>query len=166
MIHLGRWSFPHWAIKLLLILASGIGLLASFRAETGVRGTVAMLVVALSLKLLEIHRRRDALVLILVAAFLAATVFLFAQEIFVALYVLFSLAVIIAALVSIHQNPQETDLVRPLRRSLRLLLSALPVMLVLFLFFPRFAPSGRCGLRRVPPKPALPKPWRRATSAA
>ncbi|MBV1789552.1 DUF3488 and transglutaminase-like domain-containing protein [Marinobacterium sp. D7] len=140
MIHTGRWPLPHWSVKLLLILAVAAGLLLSFSRETGMNATVALLVAGLALKMIEIYHRRDALVLLYVALFVCATSFLYHQSIAMALYALFSVVLVIAALNSIYQDPQRTDLIRPLRRSLRLVSLSIPLMLVLFVLFPRIGP--------------------------
>ena len=148
MIHAGRWPFPHWSIKLALVVAVSGGLLLTFNRDTGMSATVALLVAGLALKMIEIYHRRDALVLLYVALFVAATTFLFYQSIGVALYVMLALGVVITALNSIFQNPMQNDMMRPLRRSGRLLLFSLPMMLVLFLLFPRIGPLWSIPLDR------------------
>ncbi|WP_432695778.1 transglutaminase TgpA family protein [Marinobacterium sp. YM272] len=140
MIYTGRWPLPHWSLKLALILAVAAGLMVTFTRETGMRATVALLIAGLALKLIEIYHRRDALVLLYVALFLTGAGFLFHQSILMALYALMTVVFIIAALNSSYQDPLRTDLLRPLRRSLRLVGFALPVMLVLFIVFPRIGP--------------------------
>ncbi len=148
MIHGGRWSLPHWSVKLVLVLAVAGGLILTYSRATGMRGMVALLIGALALKLLEIYHRRDALVMLYVSLFVLATSFLFYQTIAVALYALLATTVIVAALNSIQQDPMRADLLRPLRRALRLLLFALPLMLVLFLLFPRIGPLWSVPLDR------------------
>lgn len=140
MIHGGRWPLPHWSLKVVLVLLVAIGLLLTFSRETGMRATVALLIGGLALKMLEIYHRRDALVLLYVALFVCGTTFLFHQSILVALYVLLAVTLIVAALNSIYQDPLRTDLWRPLKRAIRLLGFALPMMLVLFVLFPRIGP--------------------------
>lgn len=140
MIYTGRWPLPHWALKLALIVAVIAGLMVTFTQESGMRATVALLVAGLALKLIEIYHRRDALVLLYVSLFLAGTVFLFHQSILTALYALVTVVFIIAALNSSYQDPLRTDLMRPLKRSVRLVGFSLPLMLVLFVVFPRIGP--------------------------
>ncbi|GGB95349.1 protein-glutamine gamma-glutamyltransferase [Marinobacterium zhoushanense] len=140
MIHTGRWPLPHWSVKLLLILVVAAGLLLSFSRETGMDATVALLVAGLALKMVEIYHRRDALVLLYVALFVCATAFLYHQSIAMALYALLNVVLVVAALNSIYQDPLRTDLIRPLKRSLRLVSLSLPLMLVLFILFPRIGP--------------------------
>lgn len=148
IIHSGRWSFPHWSIRLVLIIAVGVGLLMTFNRDASLNAMVALLTVGLSLKLLEIYRRRDALVLLYVALFVAASVFLFEQGILVAIYMLFAVLLVIAALVSVWQDPLREEMLRPLKHAWGLLLPALPLMLVLFFIFPRIGPLWSVELDR------------------
>jgi len=148
MIHSGRWSFPHWSIRLVLVVAVGAGLLMTFNRDASLNAMVALLTVGLSLKLLEIYRRRDALVLLYVALFVAASVFLFEQGILVAIYMLFAVLLVIAALVSVWQDPLREEMLRSLKHAWRLLLPAFPLMLVMFFIFPRIGPLWSVELDR------------------
>lgn len=140
MIHTGRWPFPHWLIKLALIAASTVGLIISFGGNAGPEAMVALLVLGLALKLIEIYHRRDALILLFVALFVLATAFLFHESVWVAAYVLLVVWLLLAALCAIHQRPERTEWLPPFKRAFGLLLPALPLMLVLFLLFPRLEP--------------------------
>ncbi|WP_409522635.1 transglutaminase TgpA family protein [Nitrincola sp. MINF-07-Sa-05] len=148
MIHSGRWSFPHWSVKLLLVLITAAGLLLTFDKQSLLSGTVSLLVLALSLKLLEIYHRRDALVLIYVAYFVATTTFLFEQEMWMALLCFIAILLVTAALNSVWQDPQRVDYKRPLVQSFRVLLPSVPLMLLLFLLFPRIEPLWSVQLDR------------------
>jgi hypothetical protein len=148
MIHSGRWSFPHWSLRVLLVVGAAAGLLVSFNRDASLNAMVALLIVGLALKLLEIYRRRDALVLLYVALFVAATTFLFEQGMGMALIILLAVVVVVAALNSIWQDPLREDMRRPLTLSLRMLGPALPLMLVLFFLFPRIGPLWSVELDR------------------
>lgn len=140
MIHSGRWSFPHWSVKTLLVVASIAGLILSFNHRAGPETMVALLVVGLALKLLEIYHRRDALIALYVTLFVAATTFLFNESIWIAVYVMVVIVLVLAALNSIQQASSAHRYRDNLKTSLRLLLPALPFMLVLFFLFPRLEP--------------------------
>lgn len=139
MIHAGRWPFPHPLVKLVLVLAAGVGLMLSFGHQAGPETMVALLVVALALKLLEIYHRRDARVVLYVALFLAATAFLFHESVWMAGYILLAVVLILAALNSIQQGG-DRPFGAPLAMAGKLLLPALPFMLLLFFLFPRLEP--------------------------
>jgi hypothetical protein len=96
-IYRGIWRFPPWYIKVALLGLLWMGLIYSFDRDTLMRGTVALLVGGAAFKLLEIHRRRDALVLIYLSYLLIAVQFLFAQGIGSGLYALLAFALVVAA---------------------------------------------------------------------
>lgn len=140
LVHMGRTSFPHWSVKFMMAITAGIGAVVSIGRGNGPELAVALLVAGFALKLLEIYKRRDALVLIYVAYFLAATELLFGQTLLHALYVLLALLLVTAALNAVYQSERHPDFWRPLRSARRLLLPALPLMVVLFLVVPRIGP--------------------------
>lgn len=135
----GRWSYPgRWAKVALLTLCGG-GLVATYGNVFALEPMVALAVSGLALKLLEMHRRRDALIAVFLGYFLAIVACLFAQTMVVAAVVLACLVLVTAALVGLHHQHQwlRNDWLQPLRTGAVLLLQALPLMLVLFLIMPR-----------------------------
>ena len=84
--------------------------------------------------------RRDAYLVIYISYFVIATAFLFDQSIGIAAYQLFAAVLVTAAMVGMNQMQNR---VRPLASvgiATSLLLQAVPLMLVIFLLFPRVAP--------------------------
>lgn len=119
-----------------LVIVSFAGVLARFH---GISGTVAggsLLTAMVALKVLEARTERDAGLLACLAYFQATCIFLSTQSIGMAVYVLASVAVTTYALTLIAL-PEGPDLRTRARYSLGLLGQALPVMVVLFLLFPR-----------------------------
>ncbi|KZX60160.1 transglutaminase [Halioglobus sp. HI00S01] len=140
MVYRGVWSFPRWPVKLGLILAAFAGILFSFRTIVGLEPTVALLLTAFALKLLELSERKDAYVLLFLGYFVILTVFLFSQDILVVLLCLFNTVVVTAALVALHRPGEDRFTFRPLRLSTVMLAQSIPLMLVLFFLFPRIGP--------------------------
>lgn len=140
MVHSGRWNFPHWSVRFGLLLLVLLGLLFELRGGSVMAVTVGLLVSAFLLKLTEMYHRRDALVVIFVAFLLTVCSFLFHQSIPMALYALVCLIVVTACLNTVYRSQQNSDIWRPLKHSVTLYMQALPMMLVLFLIFPRIGP--------------------------
>ncbi|BBB25887.1 transglutaminase TgpA family protein [Amphritea japonica] len=140
MVHSGRWNFPHWSVRFGLLLAVVVGLLIELRSGSVMAVTVGLLVSAFLLKLTEMYHRRDALVVLYVAFLLTACSFLFHQSIPMALYALLCLIVVTACLNTVYRSQQNSDIWRPLKHAFTLYMQALPIMLVLFLIFPRIGP--------------------------
>lgn len=140
MVHTGRWRFPHWSVRLVLLAGCAVVVLATLNGGSSLQVMIVLLLLAFLLKLLEMYQRRDALVVLYVAYLLAVSAFLFNQSIPIALYVLFTLVVITATLHTVYQSNQPRQFWRSLRRVALLFVQAVPLMLVLFLIFPRLPP--------------------------
>jgi transglutaminase-like putative cysteine protease len=130
------WPLPGAKLKLLLTLSIGTAIYFKYHTLLGRDSGTALLVMMMALKLVELRQRRDVLVLMFLAYFILLTHFLFSQSIPMAAYVL-TVAWLLVSL-HIHLGGIET---RPLSHNLRtsgvMLALALPLMLVLFVLFPR-----------------------------
>ena len=140
MIYQGRWSYPGRLVKTLLVVGGFAGVPLGYAKLFGVEPAVALLVVAFVLKLLEMHHKRDAYVVILLAYFVCITQFLFDQSIPFALYTFGCVILITAALVGLYQTRSHLNPLKTLRTSVLLISQALPLMVVLFVLFPRISP--------------------------
>jgi len=96
-----------------------------------------MLLAGYGLKLLEMHHKRDAVVLVYLAYFAAAVDCVFTQDVSDFLLVLLTFVIATTALVSINQSKSRGFSAGSAGLALRMLATALPLMLVLFLVVPR-----------------------------
>lgn len=148
MVYQGRWPFPGRAVKFLLVMGCIAGLRYSYSSLLGLEVMVALLVACFSFKLLEAATQREALLLLFLGYFVAITEFLFEQGLGTVLYMLLPIALLTAALVALHQpHPVARFDWLPLRTAATMLAQALPLMLLLFLVFPRFAPLWQVPLQ-------------------
>ena len=142
-----------WLVTALLGLAAGLTLWGE-HALLGKEAGVTMLVVLLTLKTLELRARRDALVVFFLGFFLVLTHFLYSQSLGIGLWMLGALWGLLTALVLAHMPVGRPPLARAGAVAARASLIALPVMLVMFVLFPRIGPlwglpqdaAGRTGL--------------------
>ncbi len=135
---LRQWRpMPRW-IRFALTVGAFVGVYAQFGNVAGQTAGVALLTVMAALKLTELNKRRDVMVMVPLMYFILITHFLFSQEIWTVIYLPLISAVLITSLLVEANHP---DSALPLRASLRmggrLVLHALPLMVVLFLLFPR-----------------------------
>ncbi|SHM81963.1 transglutaminase TgpA family protein [Phytopseudomonas punonensis] len=135
-----RAGYPSRLVRVCLIILAAAGVFLSRGTLVGLDGGVVLLVAAFTLKLLEMRTRRDALVVIFLGFFVVITAYLFDDSILVALFSLLPVCALLAALIGLQQSGTATRPWRTLRLSASLLLQALPLMLLLFLFFPRLGP--------------------------
>ncbi|MDF3036302.1 MAG: hypothetical protein K0S28_1576, partial [Paucimonas sp.] len=146
---------PRW----LLLPAAAVLMAASymhFGTWFGRDAGVAMLLILMALKLLEMHARSDFWVSIFLSYFLILAQYFFSQTIATATMTAFAVVLLLTTQLSF----QYTGIVPPFRKRLRAAavccLLALPIAAVLFVLFPRLqgplwglpkdAHSGRTGL--------------------
>ena len=154
MVYLGRWSLPPKWLKTCLVLAAGVGVLASYKEGGGISVTVALLVVGFGLKVIELYHRRDSLIVLYVAYLVASTIFLFSQSVGTAIYVILAIIIVTSALMSTNLS-RETGFIYPLKRSVLMLIPAFPLMVVLFIGMPRLGPLWEVGLDKSAAKTGL-----------
>jgi len=133
-----NWSgnpLPKRWLLMTITFASVGGILVEFHTLFGREVGVTLLILLTTLKFMELRGPRDAMVLVYLACFIIITNFFYSQSIPTALYMLATLLVIATAWVHLHG--QSIPLVPRLRIASVLLLQAIPLMLVLFVLFPR-----------------------------
>ena len=125
---------PRWL--LLGITLGGIaGLLIVYHTLFGQEAGVALLIMLTALKLLEMRTARDATLVIYLSSFIIITNFFYSQTILTTLYMLATLLVI--ATTWLHLQSARLTLRPRLRIAALLLAQSIPLMLVLFVLFPR-----------------------------
>ncbi len=124
---------------ILLLMAAGtlLGVFISYGRVLGRDSGIALLVVMLALKLMEMATLRDAMVLIFIAYFLVITNFLYSQTIPTTLFMLFMMWMITATMIGFQFRTRQPGGWFQLKSAGIMLLQATPLMLVLFLLFPR-----------------------------
>lgn len=146
---------PRWLLLLLAALA-GAGVLLEYRTLLGRNAGVALLTAMTACKLLETRSLRDGVVLVFLGYLLVMSNLLHSQDIPMVAYLLVVIVAMLAAQVMIHRQHAGLTALAPLWLAGRMLLLAIPVMLILFVLFPRIpgplwglpkdAYEGRTGL--------------------
>jgi transglutaminase-like putative cysteine protease len=123
-----------WQLMLITFACIG-GIMFTYRTIFGREAGVTFLVLLATLKFMELHKTRDAMVMIYLACFIIITNFFYSQSIPTALYLFATLMVIMTTWV--HLQAQNIALKPRLRIAAVLLLQAIPLTLILFVLFPR-----------------------------
>lgn len=131
---------PAWPWRLALLLGALGGVWASHRTLLGQDAGVTLIVVLLALKTLELRARRDAFVVFFLGFFTLLTHFFHSQSLLTALGIVLALLGLLSALVNAHMPVGRPPLWHSVRLAAGMALLGAPVMVVLFLLFPRFAP--------------------------
>jgi transglutaminase-like putative cysteine protease len=135
----GHWAQPGRLFKGVTI---SLGLLALFSSGLDPLSLDAMstlLLLAFAFKSLELRARRDAVVVVFTGYFLVSVQFLYDQSIGAALYGLACLILLTAALLAIQESPNK-KVSDHLKLAATLMAQCLPLMIILYLFFPRLPP--------------------------
>lgn len=128
-----------WLLIGVLAVAAGLTLF-SYRTLLGKEPGVTMAIVLMGLKTLELRARRDAFVVFFLGFFLVLTHFLYSQSLLVALAMLVSVWGLLTALVLAHMPVGQPSLRQAATLAGRTALLGAPIMVLLFLLFPRIGP--------------------------
>jgi transglutaminase-like putative cysteine protease len=133
-------KLPHRAWPVLVLLL-GVGLTVwTYGTVVGKDAGVTLLVVLLVLKTLELRARRDALVVFFLGFFVVLTHFFYSQSLMLALAMLVSVWGLLTALVLAHMPVGRPPIAQAGALAARAALWGTPVMVALFLLFPRIGP--------------------------
>lgn len=130
-----HWRLPPRWLRVVLVIAGTVGVFLQYRTILGRTPGIALLLVFLALKLLELRAARDAVVTALLCYFLVLGQFLFTQTIPTAMLAGLTVLITTAALLAASDDRPQPQ--QQLRRATLLLAQAMPFMLLLFLLFPR-----------------------------
>ena len=134
------WRLPGALLRAMIALGATFGVFASYTTIAGLDAGTALLALMAALKLLETRSPRDHVVLIFIGWFLCLSAFLYSQDIRTVACVVPTVWLLAAALLQVARRGQGLA-PAPFRTTGAMLLKALPIALVLFLFFPRIAGS-------------------------
>lgn len=135
-----RLSYPPTFVKIILIAVIGVGVYFSKGTIIGLEGGLVLLVAAFSLKLIELKTKRDALVILYIGFLVVTTLYLYNNTFIWVSYSLLPIVTLLAALIGINQVRLAIQPWSNVRLACIMLLEALPLMLLLFFFFPRLEP--------------------------
>lgn len=138
-IHRMKWPFPNFLIKAILCALCIAAIYVSFRGVHSVEPMISFLLCSFVLKTVELHSKKDALIMLYIAFITIACQFLFAQDLLAGLYGMFSLFVLLSAWQAAYFS-QGIGIKTCLRRGLTLVLFSIPFMVVLFVVLPRLGP--------------------------
>ncbi len=133
----GRARMPRLLVLMPLAGLTVIGIAISHGGLFGRDASVSLLAAMMALKLLESHTRRDAMLLVFLAFFLSLTSFLFSQSIAAGTYLLIPMVALVGTMISVNHPNGALPSRTVLRLASTLLLQGAPIMLFLFLLFPR-----------------------------
>ena len=142
-----------WRLGLLALAIAAT--LLSHKTLLGRDAGVTMLAVLLTLKTLELRARRDAFVVFFLGFFCMLANFFYSQSLLTAVSMLLGLLGLLTVLVNAHMPVGKPPLLQAAKTAGWMAMLGAPIMMVLFMLFPRLAPlwgmptdavAGRSGL--------------------
>ena len=150
------WPLPQTLARIALAILAFGAVLFQYQTINGLAAGTALLIVMVALKYLESRTARDQLVLIIIAYFLLFASLLVDRGFLMVLYLLGFVWFTTIALLQLGRHGPLVGNRDMARQAARMLVQALPIMLILFLLFPRLPGplwgipganmSGRSGL--------------------
>jgi transglutaminase-like putative cysteine protease len=156
LIFQGRLSYPGSKLKTLVVFLVLFAIVAQYGRDIfSTDAIVGVLIVGVTLKLLELKKKRDVLMVIYLCYFTVLAEFIYSQVIPVAVYMVLCVLIITCSLMSITQTEEFQRPRRTLKLSALILLQSVPLMAFLFVLFPRIGPLWSMPLQSASAKTGL-----------
>jgi hypothetical protein len=130
-------------VKVVLAAVTLGAIFFSYGSVKGIEPGVSLVVVLMSLKILEAHTAREFQVMVMIGWVLCLCGFFLSQDLVTALSLLIAFSLLLVALIQFHRGSSPGAFWPPLRMAGKLLGQALPLVVVLFLLFPRLTTGLR-----------------------
>jgi transglutaminase-like putative cysteine protease len=136
-------------LKLTLAAAALFAIFGSYGSLKGVEPGVSLLIVLMSLKVLEAHTAREFQVMVLMGWVLCLCGFFLSQDFPIAVCLLIAFALLVVALIQFHRGSSPGAVWPPLWTAGGLLFQAAPLVVLLFVLFPRLSTGLRFEFRTI-----------------
>src|SRR5213595_1374280 len=130
-----------WKLVLVALILSL--LFFSYGSLRGIETGVSLIVMLTSVKILEAHTAREFHIMIMVAWVLCLCGFFLSQDLAIAICLLIAFTLLLVALIQFHRGSSPGAFWPPLRSASKLVAQALPLLVLLFLLFPRLTAGFR-----------------------
>ena len=145
LIIIGRVQPPGRLLMVVLTITVVVILVQSFGTILGQLPGSAMLLLLAFLKLFEMKSTKDIAIVIFMGFFLVASKFFYSQSVLIAVHVFVVVVYLTSLLIVFSDRLGTTRFNQRIRGSFHMILQAVPLMLILFILFPR-VPSPLWGL--------------------
>lgn len=137
VIELRQSALPPKWLRILVALGGSLAVLLTYRTLNGVEAGTALLALMAGFKLLETRSTRDLTVIVFLSYFSLFAAFLYNQSLLQLPYMLVTAWLLTATLMRIHQSTLPMPAREAMTLTGKMFLQALPLAILLFLFFPR-----------------------------
>ncbi|HYY14166.1 MAG TPA: DUF3488 and transglutaminase-like domain-containing protein [Chthoniobacterales bacterium] len=131
------------SLKLMLATLALVAIYFSYGAIQGLEPGVSLVAVLVALKILEAHTAREFHFMVMLGLVLCLCGFFLVQDLAPSVCLLFAFMLLLAALVQFHRRASGRAIWPPVGTACTLIGQAFPLILLLFLFFPRVTTGFR-----------------------
>ena len=135
-VEIKRWPLPPKWVRTAVACAAMLGVLANYRTLNGIDAGTSLLIVMAGMKLLETTSVRDLTVVVFLSYFALFAAFLYNQNMVLLPYMVLTAWLLTATLMRLHQT-EAMSIREAGGATAKMFLQALPLAVLLFLFFPR-----------------------------
>jgi transglutaminase-like putative cysteine protease len=136
-LELRNRELPSLAVRLAVFVPSGAGVILTYGTNLGAPGLLTFLTALLSLKVLELRSPRDLTIVALLGYFMLLSAFFYDQSLVLSLYLTLAVLGNAVALILCHGAGHSRPFWPTLRLATGMCAQALPLVVLLFLIFPR-----------------------------
>jgi hypothetical protein len=136
-------------LKVMLAAAALFAIVVSYGSLKGVEPGISLLVVLVALKVLEAHTAREFLVIVLMGWVLCLCGFFLSQDFMIALSILTAFALLLVALIQFYRGSSPGVVWPSLGTTSKILVQAAPLVVLLFVLFPRANTGFRFDYRAI-----------------
>jgi transglutaminase-like putative cysteine protease len=133
------WSGPGKVTRFILTVTGFLGVAVSYGKILGGGAFIGLLAIMAGLKPLETKSHRDKMVAVFIAYFIVITSLFESETLAITIYMFLSVLISTAAL--IHVNHSSGKLKENLKQAAKIMVQAIPLMILLFFLFPRLQGS-------------------------
>jgi transglutaminase-like putative cysteine protease len=125
--------------KLFFAVVTLAAIFFSYGSVRGIEPGVSLIAALMSLKILEAHTAREFQIMVMVGWVLCLCGFFLSQDLAMAICLFVAFSLLLVALLQFHRGSAPGAFWPPLRSAGKLLAQALPLVILLFLLFPRIS---------------------------
>jgi len=141
LIFLGKQDYPGKTTRILVVLLIVLGSATQLRSlDIGLDVATSLLALGFIFKLVEMQSKRDIYVVLSLGFVMALVSLLYSQSMLTTMYITLMVIVIMGGMVSLNRASSDGEGMGTLGIAVRITAQSLPLMIVLFMVFPRIGP--------------------------
>ncbi|MEZ5491857.1 MAG: DUF3488 and transglutaminase-like domain-containing protein [Gammaproteobacteria bacterium] len=141
LIFLGKLDYPGRLLRVLVVLFILVGSASQLRSlDIGLDVAASLLALGFIFKLVEMQSKRDIYVVLCLGFIMALVSLIYSQSMVTSMYLTLMTIVIIGSMVSLNRTAPVGKRPATLGVAVKITAQSLPLMIVLFLVFPRIGP--------------------------